>query len=91
MQVILNVLDYRMDIQNSVNAPRFHHQWNPDELIYEKDCFKGDVVLNLQERGYHTKEVTSKIGALEIIYLDPDSGWIYGVPDFREGGVAVGY
>jgi len=91
LQVILNVLDYRMDIENAVNAPRFHHQWIPDELIYEKDCFNSDVVLNLQERGYHTKEVISKIGALEIIYFDSDSGWIYGVPDFREGGVAVGY
>ncbi len=91
LQVIINLIDYEMNIYDAVNYPRFHHQWLPDELIYERFCFPVDVVQNLKMKGHNVKEVKSKIGALEVIYIDQSSGYIYGVPDSREGGFAIGF
>jgi len=91
LQVIINMIDYKMDIDDAVNFPRFHHQWLPDELIYERFCFPEDVVQNLIAKGHNVKEVKSKIGALEVIYIDQSNGYIYGVPDSREGGTAIGF
>jgi gamma-glutamyltranspeptidase/glutathione hydrolase len=90
-QTIINVIDFGMNMCEAVDAPRFHHQWIPDELIYEKYCLPKDVVENLEGKGHTLKETNSKVGALETIYIDQANGWIYGVPDDREGGVADGF
>ncbi len=90
-QVIMNVADFGMNLQQAVEAPRFHHQWLPDSLVYERFALARDVVQRLDERGYHMRETDSPLGELQAIWLDPANGWIYGVPDSREGGVALGY
>ena len=90
-QTIINVIDFGMNMCEAVDALRFHHQWMPDELIYEKYCLSKDVVENLERKGHTLKETNSKVGALETIYIDHINGWIYGVPDDREGGVADGF
>ena len=46
-QIISNVIDYGMTIQEAVDAPRVHHQWIPDTLLYEKRALQADVVRNL--------------------------------------------
>ncbi|MDI6766015.1 MAG: gamma-glutamyltransferase [Bacteroidota bacterium] len=91
LQIVINVIDYGMNIRDAVNFPRFHHQWLPDELIYEKYSLPDDVLQNLRTKGHTVKEVKSKIGALEVIFIDQNTGWIYGAPDQREGGTAVGF
>ncbi len=91
LQTILNVIDYGMSIQDAVSFPRFHHQWLPDELIYERSCLPEDVIHNLQLKGHITKEVKSKSGAIQAIFIEQETGWIYGVSDPREGGEAAGY
>ena len=87
----MNVVDYGMDGQEAVDAPRFHHQWKPDELIYEEFCFPEDVLRRLAELGHKLVEKRWATGELEAIYIDPASGVIFGAPDPREGGVAAGY
>lgn len=52
-QVIMNVIDHGMDIQQAVSAPRFHHQWLPDELRFERFALARDVVDNLESRGWN--------------------------------------
>jgi gamma-glutamyltranspeptidase/glutathione hydrolase len=91
LQVIVNVIDYDMNIQEAVNMPRFHHQWYPDEIIAEKYCLPHDVTNNLISRGYKLNITNSSCGEVEAIQFDPVSGWIYGGPDPREGGSAIGY
>lgn len=91
LQTIINVIDYGMNIRDAVNFPRFHHQWLPDELIYERFSLPDDVLQNLRAKGHTVKEVKSKIGALETIFIDHNDGWIYGASDFREGGSPAGY
>ena len=91
-QTILNVIDFGMNIKEAVAAPRFYHYWLPDTLEYETHAFTTDVISNLQSRGYRLKEVkTPSLGRLQAIAIDPQSGWIYGGPDEREYGAAVGY
>lgn len=91
LQTIVNVIDFGMNIRQSVEMPRFHHQYLPDELLLEKYALPFDVKNNLSSMGHTIKEITSTLGQLEAIYIDHNKGWIYGVPDSREGGVAVGY
>ncbi|HZY09866.1 MAG TPA: gamma-glutamyltransferase, partial [Bacteroidota bacterium] len=90
-QTLVNVIDFEMTLQEAVNAPRFHHQWIPDELLYEKNCFSEDVQNNLQSKGHILKERKFSLGELEALFIDPRTGRMYGAPDHREGGVAIGY
>ena len=88
LQIVSNVVDYRMNIAEATLAPRFHHQWLPDELRLEKG-FSPDTVRLLRERGQNVviKEVMGD--AQSIVRL---SDGLYGFSDTRRlGGLAVGY
>ncbi|MCA1575625.1 MAG: gamma-glutamyltransferase, partial [Acidobacteria bacterium] len=50
LQVITNVIDYNMSIQQAIDAPRIHHQWLPDELIWEPYGLSGDTQRALTNR-----------------------------------------
>jgi len=90
LQVILNVINHRMNIQEAVAAPRVHHQWTPDLLYIEKDTLPGEVLRALIKRGYQIKERGS-IGDAHGILVDPTTGKLWGGADPRMDGVAVGY
>jgi len=86
---LLNVIDYGMDVQEAVAAPRFHHQWEPDTLYVEPDV-PADVVEGLIDRG-HTVEVGKRSwSGAEAIVIDPATGWHYGGSDPRRDGLALG-
>jgi gamma-glutamyltranspeptidase/glutathione hydrolase len=65
IQVLLNVIDWKLDVQAALAAPRIHHQWFPDPLMYESDLPK-DVVHNLEKRGQKPKELP-KIGVANAV------------------------
>ncbi len=90
-QTLVNVIDFGMNIQEAVDAPRFHHQWLPDTLSFEKFCLPADVLDNLRQNGYALKQLDMPVGEVEALMIDPVGGWIYGGPDPHEGGVAAGY
>jgi gamma-glutamyltranspeptidase/glutathione hydrolase len=90
LQVLLNSLVFKMDVLQAVNAPRFHHQWLPDEVALESAGFSADTIKMLKESGYQIKTRTS-IGECEAIEVDPDTGWKFGAADPRGDGKAVGY
>jgi len=86
---ILNVVDWGMDVQAAVSAPRYHHQWIPDKLRVEPET-PADVVDALRARG-HTVDVQSRHwSAAEAIVIDPASGLHYGGSDPRTDGGAYG-
>ncbi|MCW5767035.1 MAG: gamma-glutamyltransferase, partial [Phycisphaeraceae bacterium] len=88
LQIVLNVVDYRMNIAEATLAPRFHHQWLPDELRLEKG-FSPDTVRLLRERGQNVviKEIMGD--AQSIVRL---ADGLYGFSDTRRpGGLAMGY
>jgi gamma-glutamyltranspeptidase/glutathione hydrolase len=75
--------------QGAINAPRFHHQWMPDELRIE-ETFPAGARAELERRG-HKIVVRSWIGQVEAIAIDPKTGERLGAPDPRRLGSAIGY
>jgi len=89
MNTILNFLQYKMTVQQAVDAPRFHHQWMPDKLQMEPG-FSPDTLDLLRAKG-HQIEVRQSIGDCHAIAIDEKTGELLGAADPRSGGKAVGY
>ena len=88
-QTILNVVDFGMDMQEAVSAPRFHHQWLPAEVAVEREAISKPVRHALSNTGY--KLVNRRaIGRVDAILVLPD-GTLQGGADPRGDDVAVGY
>jgi gamma-glutamyltranspeptidase/glutathione hydrolase len=87
--VLIGVVDFSLDIQESVNAPRFHHQWLPDEILVE-DRLSPDTMNLLRSKG-HKLNVRHFWGDAECIMIDPKNGERLGGSDGRNNGKAVGY
>jgi gamma-glutamyltranspeptidase/glutathione hydrolase len=90
LQVLLNVLVYKMDVLQAVTLPRFHDQWTPDLLTFERVGFSSDTLDKLQQAGYPVA-FRDSIGDCEAIEVVPESGWRLGASDPRADGKAVGY
>lgn len=90
LQVLLNALVYKMDVLQAVTSPRFHDQWKPDLLTFERVGFSSDTLAKLQQAGYPVS-FRDSIGDCEAIAVDPESGWRFGASDPRADGKAVGY
>lgn len=89
--VITNVIDYGMDIQQAIDAPRIHHQWLPDELVYEPFGLSGDTQKILVGRG-HALAKPRYLGDAEGIMIEAKTGIRLGATDPRRSdGLAVGY
>lgn len=95
--VLMGVIDYGMNIQEAVNAPRFHNQWLPDVVNVEQ-WFSPDTVQSLRKMGYTVQfglhdgsDVSPYWGDAECIAVDPGSGDRLGAADYRNSGMAVGY
>ena len=88
--VLINAVDFGEDIQRAVNAPRFHHQWMPDELRVEGWQLSPDTIELLEKMGHKIKR-TNSWGDGECIALDWKSGERLGASDARNGGAAVGW
>jgi gamma-glutamyltranspeptidase / glutathione hydrolase len=79
-----------MNLQEAVNAPRFHHQWLPD-TVYLEEGFSPDTVKLLRNMGHQTT-VESYWSDGECIEVDPRSGARLGATDVRNvSGAAIGY
>ena len=59
LQTILNIYEYEMPVQKAVNSPRFHHQWFPDNIVFEPNAFGGKIIKDLKRMGYSCLLYTS--------------------------------
>lgn len=89
LQVLLNVIDHKLDIQSAVSVPRIHHQWLPDEIRIEQGI-SPDTVRLLEDMG-HTVKAGRAMGAIQSIMIGGD-GTLYGAADPRRStSSAKGY
>lgn len=96
---VINWMRLGMDAQQAINAPRFHHQWEPDKLLLDQN-FPDATARELERLGYDlnppesvrsTDNPTVHIGQIEAIGIDPKTGERLGAPDPRRHGAALGY
>jgi gamma-glutamyltranspeptidase/glutathione hydrolase len=88
-QVVANVLDFGMNIGQAVDAGRFHHQWLPDWISYEKNGIDTLTIKKLKEMGHHVQE-RSSLGSINAIMILPD-GKKAGGADKRGNNSSCGY
>ena len=91
LHTILNVIDFGMNVQEAVVAPRFHHQWLPDEILYERHGLSPDTVALLEARG-HRLVPRERQGAAHAIVFDAGADVLEGAADRRRADSrAIGY
>jgi gamma-glutamyltranspeptidase/glutathione hydrolase len=91
LQVITNVIDYDMNIQQAIDAPRIHHQWLPDEIMYEPYKLSSQTQSALKARGHKLTSNARFMGDAQGIMLEEKTGARLGASDPRNDGVPVGY
>jgi len=103
LQAILNVVEHGMDIQEAIDAPRIHHQWQPDRLTTEPHALSPDTIALLSAKGHHVAEDPNwpvwgeaagiLVGGPSLRERDPDAANRYfGAIDSRAAsGAAIGY
>ena len=91
--VITNVLDHGMTIRQAVDAPRFHHQWMPDVMFYERNSISPDTAALLKARGQKIEERENVIiSDAETVAINPKTGLREGASDIRKpDSKTVGY
>jgi gamma-glutamyltranspeptidase/glutathione hydrolase len=87
LEVLVNMIDFKMNVADAVAAPRFHHQWMPDRLQVERG-FSPDTIGRLQAMG-HKVEVANHQG--EVAAIRVNDRWLEGAADPRTEGTARGY
>src|SRR5438552_10089752 len=92
LQVITNIIDFDMNIQQAVDSPRIHHQWLPDEVVYEPFGISTDTKRVLEARGHKLVNHPRYMGDAEGIMIEEKTGVRLGASDPRGAdSAAVGY
>lgn len=91
LESILNVVDFGMNLQQAVDAPRLHQQWLPDRVFVEPGLLTPEVQGKLEAMGHHFRTIKSW-GAAEAILVNPKTHLLEGANDRRRpAGLAAGY
>ena len=88
--ILMGVVDYGLDIQRAVNAPRFHNQWLPESSEVEPG-FSPDTLALLRQMGHAIEEESSYWSDGECIAIDWKTGERLGASDGRNNGKPLGY
>ncbi len=90
MQSIINVIDYDMNILEAISAPRMHHQWLPDSIIWEQNGISADTLAIMKGYGHIFNETSGHVATTTGIMID-EKGIRLGAIDPRSDGKAIGY
>jgi gamma-glutamyltranspeptidase/glutathione hydrolase len=89
LQVIQNLIDYRMDLTRAVGAGRIHHQYLPDKLLVDRFGVEPETRRALAAKGHQIEEMPGW-GDAEAVWIDPATGLKYSASDPRNEGTALG-
>ena len=91
LETILNVVDFGMNAQEAVDAPRFHHQWLPDRISYERHGLSPDTVKLLEQKGQTLQVAGGAQGNAQVIVYNGADDMLEGAADRRSAdGAAIG-
>jgi gamma-glutamyltranspeptidase/glutathione hydrolase len=90
LQTVINMIDHKMNIQEAVDAPRIHHQWLPDMILYEQYGMSNDTRTILEKYGHKFADSPQNLASATAIAVD-ENGVRLGAIDSRSDGKAVGY
>ncbi len=91
LQSIINIIDYNMNLDEAIEASKFHHQWLPDKIVFEKSKFSSETLNDLSEMG-HDFNFTNRLGNLMgIIYDEKENIFIGATDSASSDGAAIGY
>ncbi len=91
LQTVINMIDHDMNLQQAMDAPRLHHQWFPDEILYEPYGMSLDTRLALENLGHQFAEKPGFIASATGIEIEEKTGVRIGAIDARSDGEAIGY
>jgi len=91
LQSTINMIDHDMNIQQAIDAPRVHHQWLPDEILFEPYGMSSDTRKVLENLGHKFAERPTNIAQATGIAIEEKTGVRLGAIDSRGDGEAVGY
>ncbi len=91
LQTVINMIDHDMNIQQAIDAPRIHHQWFPDEILFEPFGMSPDTHKMLKEWGHNFAEKPANIASATGIAIEEKTGVRLGAIDSRSDGEAVGF
>ena len=89
LQVLVNLVDFEMNLQQAIDMPRVHHQWRPDTLYLEEYGVSEDTRRALKARGHRLG--IKRISNIQGVMIEPGSGMRLGGSDPRGDGRAAGY
>ncbi|HEX8096617.1 MAG TPA: gamma-glutamyltransferase [Pyrinomonadaceae bacterium] len=91
LQVIINVVDHDMNMQQALDAPRIHHQWLPDEILYETYGLSADTRRALEALGHKFAAKPGNVASTTAVMIEEKTGTRLGAIDSRSDGEAKGY
>jgi len=93
LQVVLNVIEFDMPVTSAVDAPRIHHQWLPDQLVFERrlEADYPDLIRELRTLGHPLGQPVGFQGDAHSIWIDPETNQRHGAADLRRKGCALGH
>jgi gamma-glutamyltranspeptidase/glutathione hydrolase len=91
-EVIVNLVDYKLNLQEALDAGRIHHQWLPDEIYWEAGGTNPDTRAALERMGHKFRDhLNGFFSEVNAVMIDPASGLRVGAADPRRSGAAAGY
>ena len=88
---VINMIDHEMDIQQAIDFPRIHHQWFPDQILYEPYGISPDTKAILESYGHKFTDNPGNIASMTGIAIEKKTGVRLGAIDSRSDGAAIGY